>query len=59
MIITRNQDRMNKLKQEKIDLYEAISELKPNIFTYSMLFKTMHIDFKKNKNPSETNLFIT
>jgi hypothetical protein len=49
MKITRNQERMNKLKQEKIDLYEAISELKPNIFTYSMLFRQCILISRKTR----------
>jgi hypothetical protein len=37
------------VKTERAGLYERIGQLKPNIFTYSMLFKTMQIELKRAK----------
>jgi hypothetical protein len=52
LIIRKNADSLPNLKEQRPDAHAAVLALKANIFTYSMLFKVMHIDIKKHRNTS-------
>ena len=56
MVIKKPASRLESLKADKPELYEAVMRLKPNIFTYSMLFKVMAWEIKSNKKTSKIKL---